>query len=76
MMELLVTLEFACCTCEQSVRVTVKCAGKKLPAGVASVAVPCPSCGHVNQLSFEPNGTVRSVEPYTTPWPVPQPSLN
>jgi hypothetical protein len=43
---------------------------------VASVAVPCPTCSHVNQLYFEPNGTVRAVQPYTSPRPVPQPSLN
>jgi hypothetical protein len=79
MMELEVCLEFACCVCEQLVNVRVKCAGQGLAAGpraVAAVNVPCPSCGLVNQLSFEPNGRVRSVAPYTSPRPLPEPSIN
>jgi phage FluMu protein Com len=66
MVELQVILDFACCHCEQSVGVTVKCAGKGLTAhtrAVASVPVPCPTCGQVNQLYFEPSGTVRDVVP-------------
>jgi len=79
MLELPVTLDFACYHCNHGVSVTVKCTGKGLAAGprtVAAVAVPCPTCGSVNQLCFEPGGTVRSVGPYEGPRPVPVPSLN
>lgn len=66
MVELQVILDFACCHCERPVGVTVKCAGKGLTSqtrAVAGVQVPCPSCGQVNQVYFEPNGTVRDVVP-------------
>jgi hypothetical protein len=79
MTEVEVSLEFACCVCEQPVNVLVKCAGKGLAAGartVAAVNVPCPGCGLVNQVSFEPNGRVCSVAPYTSPRPLPEPSIN
>jgi hypothetical protein len=79
MMEQQVILEFACCTCSQPVSVTVKCEGKGLAAGtriVAAVNVPCPTCGEVNQLFFEPSGTVRAVAPYQGPLRLPVPSLN
>jgi hypothetical protein len=79
MMELNVTLEFACCVCEQSVTVKVQCSGKGLyqdHSPVAAVNVPCPTCGQINQLLFEPNGTVRSVNPYRCFRVLPQPSIN
>lgn len=79
MMELKVVLDFACCHCEHSVSVTVKCEGKGLTASsraVAAVTVPCPTCNGVNQLYFEPNGTVRAVAPYKAPRHCPEPSLN
>jgi hypothetical protein len=80
MMELNVTLEFACCGCEQPVSVTVHCSGKGLyrdaEGTLAAVNVPCPTCGQVNQLFFEPSGTVRSVRPYTCFRVVPEPSVN
>jgi hypothetical protein len=79
MMEVEVTLDFACCVCRKPVNVLVKCSGKGLAAGpraVAAVAVPCPNCGLVNQLSFQPDGTVRSVAPYRSPRPLPEPSMN
>ncbi len=79
MLELELTLDFACCACGQSVSVLVKCAGKGLAAGprvVAAVSVPCPGCGVVNRLTFEPNGTVRSVTPYADPRALPEPSVN
>ena len=34
----------------------------------------CPSCGSVNQLYFEPNGTVRAVSPFVGPRQVPVPA--
>jgi hypothetical protein len=79
MMELEVTLDFACCTCQRPVGVTLKCEGKGLAAGpgtVAAVNVPCPNCGAINQLCFEPSGTVHAVSPYKTPRQMPVPSLN
>ena len=79
MLELQVVLDFACCNCEHSVSVTVKCEGKGLEAGdqtVAAVNVPCPTCGSVNQLYFEPRGTVRAVAPYKAPRHMPEPSIN
>ena len=79
MVELKVILDFACCTCGHAVGVTVKCAGKGLAAGartVAAVNVPCPTCGTVNQLYFEPSGTVRGVAPYQAPRRPPEPSVN
>jgi len=79
-MDLQVTLEFACCGCDQLVNVTVQCSGKGLTEGagrtVAAVIVPCPGCGQVNQLFFEPSGTVRRVRPYVCYRPVPEPSVN
>jgi hypothetical protein len=79
MLEVKVCLDFACCSCANPVGVTVKCAGKGLAAGlrtVASVNVPCPHCGGINQLGFEPCGIVRSVAPYTAPHARPEPSVN
>ena len=43
---------------------------------VATVNVPCPTCGMVNQLLFETSGTVRSVRPYKMPGHRLEPSLN
>ena len=80
MQELTATLEFACCGCPQAVRVTVRCSGPDLGrmgrTTLASVRIPCPTCGQVNQLVFEPCGRVRSVRPYTSYRVVPEPSLN
>jgi hypothetical protein len=80
MMELNVTLEFACCMCEQPVTVTVQCSGTGLfqdaEGTLAAVNVPCPTCGQINQPFFEPSGTVRSVRPYTCFRVVPEPSIN
>jgi hypothetical protein len=74
-----VTMDFACCGCSNAVSVTVTCTGKGLYAAadsVAAVNVPCPSCGQVNQLYFEPSGTIRAVAPYPAPRHLPEPSLN
>ncbi len=79
MMELKVILDFACCRCNESVSVTVKCSGKGLAGGsrtVAAVTVPCPTCSQINQLYFEPSGTVRAVAPYKNPRLRLEPSLN
>jgi hypothetical protein len=77
MTELHVTLDFACCDCEQAMSVTVRCTGKGLAGrgATAAVNVPCPSCGQVNQVSFRPDGTVGSVRLFCRQ-PVPTFSLN
>jgi hypothetical protein len=77
--ELKVSMDFLCCACEQTVSVTVRCRGKGLTAysrTVAAVNVPCPTCGRVNQLYFEPSGTVRAVSSYSDPRPLLEPSVN
>ncbi|MFO0878294.1 MAG: hypothetical protein U0840_13185 [Gemmataceae bacterium] len=80
MMELNVTLDFACTLCQHAVIVTVQCSGKDLGLSggqnLAAVNIPCPTCGQLNQLFFEPNGTVRSVRPYACIRVVPEPSVN
>jgi hypothetical protein len=80
MMELNLTLEFACCGCKQPVSVKVQCSGGGLKCDregtLAAVNVPCPTCGQLNQLFFDPTGTVRSVRPYTCIRLVPEPSVN
>jgi hypothetical protein len=78
MTELKVNLDFACNACDQPVGVTVRCAGSPLSLTskvLASVAVPCPCCGHVNKLLFEPDGTVHAVTPHLPPR-LPEPSSN
>ena len=76
------TLDFACCLCGGPVSVTVKCGGPGLSgaadygATVVSTSVPCPGCGQVNQLFFDPTGTVRAVKPFRCFRPLPVPSAN
>ncbi len=70
-------LDFECCGCGQPVRVTVRCSGLIAGGDQAAVSVPCPECGFISRLCFDPDGTVRSVDP--TPrglYPVPAPSAN
>ena len=79
MTELKVNLDFACHACHAPVGVTVRCAGDRLHAAakvVATVAVPCPCCGHVSKVLFEPDGTVRDVRPVHPPARLAEPSEN
>lgn len=80
MMEVNVVLDYQCCACDQPVSVTLTCAGKNLSASpnvVAAVNVPCPTCGRVHQLLFEPTGNiVRAVRPYHPSRTEYRPSLN
>jgi len=79
MMEVKVSLDFACCACQYPVTVTLKCEGKGLAAGlrkVAAVNIACPTCGSVNRLYFEPSGRLHAVKPYAAPRAVPEPSVN
>jgi hypothetical protein len=79
MIEMLVELDFACCSCGASIGVTLKCEGKGLIDGahsVATVNVACPFCSDVNELCFEPSGMVRAVRPSHAVWGWPEPSWN
>jgi len=82
MMELVVirvSLDFACCVCNEPVGVTVECAGKGLTPGSRTVVafhVACPHCGRENRVCFEPCGVVRDVVPLEGWSPRYQPSLN
>jgi hypothetical protein len=79
-----VTLDFRCCGCEELVSVTVLCRAKAdggqpsggFVGGVAAVNVPCPTCGEVNQVFFEPDGTLRCVRIYRQRLTLPVPSVN
>jgi len=80
-MKLNLTLDFACCQCEQPVSVQVQCSGGGLMSNregtLAAVNVPCPTCGQVNQLFFDPiGGGVHSVRPYACIRLAPEPSVN
>ena len=78
MTELKVDLDFACPACHHPVGVTVQCAGAMLSLTtkvLASVAVPCPTCGQVHTLTFEPDGTLHAVTPQPPPR-LPEPSDN
>jgi sarcosine oxidase delta subunit len=79
MMEVLLTLDFACCHCSEPVVVTLKCAGEEAALRrptEATVAIPCPHCSAVLNLDFEPTGTLRAVRPRNGRRPIPQPSWN
>jgi hypothetical protein len=78
-MDLTLSLDFACCVCESPLSVTVNCTGQGAGAEAgATVAtnVPCPHCGQVNLLFFEPTGEVRAVQPLRCFRPLPTPSVN
>jgi hypothetical protein len=76
------TLDFDCCACGSPVSVTVRCRGQGFSveteneARVASTSVPCPGCGQVNQLFFDPTGAIRAVKPFRCFRPLPVPSVN
>ena len=74
-----VDLDFTCCNCGACMGVTLKCAGTGLSQGlhaVAAVKVPCLTCSQVNQLLFEPSGTLHAVAPVPAPRWRPEPSIN
>jgi len=78
MMQVKLALDFTCCACDCFMGVTLQCEGKGLAQenAVAAVRVPCPTCGAVNQVLFEPNGRLRAVDPCSIVCLVPEPSLN
>jgi hypothetical protein len=63
-MKLKVTLDFACSGCAKVLLVEVECSGSGLWAEGsprAAVHLACPTCGAVNRVEFEPNGSVHEV---------------
>jgi len=80
MMELNVTLAFACRSCEEGVTVTVQCQGEALTQGgrerLAAVNVPCPHCGQINHLVFDPCGRVHNVRSCPSIRSFAEPSIN
>ena len=79
MVELQLTLAFACCQCEERINIKVQCQGKGLAAGpraVAAAEVPCPFCGNVNQVCFHPTGAVVAVNAAGSLRRLPAPSVN
>jgi hypothetical protein len=78
MTELEVSLDFACHNCCHPVGVTVRCAGAMLTLTtkvLANVVVPCPNCGDLIDVTFDPDGTVHAVAPHEAPR-LPEPSVN
>jgi hypothetical protein len=74
-----VSLNFACCACNENVGVTLECTGKGLTPGTRTVAafnVACPHCGAGNRVFFEPCGIVRDVVPWEGRQVRYEPSLN
>ena len=80
MIELELSLNFDCCGCTNPVSVKLHCTGKGLCSEerqtVAVVKIPCPTCGLINDLLFEPTGKVRKVKPSHHQRQLPVPSLN
>jgi hypothetical protein len=79
MIEMLVDLDFACCSCGASLGVTLKCEGigpNDSAHEVAAVKVACPCCSDVIELCFELSGMIRAVRPCQALCGMPEPSLN
>ncbi len=79
MVGLLVNLDFACCSCNEPIGVTVHCEGKGLTdrrRPVAAFNVECPHCDERNRVYFETNGTVCRVGPSPEPHLLLEPSIN
>jgi hypothetical protein len=79
-MEVTLSLSFACCCCHDAITVTLKCQGaalaNRMEEVVAAVHVPCPQCGQMNELLFDPRGVVHDVRPAFAEQPSPAPSVN
>jgi phage FluMu protein Com len=78
MLELEIILDFTCCLCRNPLGVTLKCAGIGLNSGgMASVKIPCPSCGDINQIFFTPeDGALHDVRPVRQSRLIAEPSYN
>jgi hypothetical protein len=75
-MSLNLSLDFACVGCTHPVGLTIRCEGLDGGHPVAAVLAPCPSCGQVNHVMFDPDGVVRSVRRYLSLKGLPAPSEN
>jgi hypothetical protein len=73
-----ISLDFVCCVCGHSLGATLRCEGAGLAADnpVASVKIPCPTCGGYNQVFFSPDGTLLRVERDRSYYHLPEPCQN
>lgn len=65
MLEVDVSLEFACDLCRDPIQAKLKCSGKGVCQGshaVAAVNLPCPHCQAVNQVIFELSGMILHID--------------
>jgi hypothetical protein len=80
MIELELCLNFDCCDCNHPVSVTLRCTGEGLAGEdrqkVAVLRIPCPTCGMINDVHFEPTGRIHRVKPSCRQRPMPEPSIN
>lgn len=78
MLELEIILDFTCCLCHNPLGVTLKCAGQGIKdGGMATVKIPCPTCGDFNQIYFTPEtGGLHDVRPVYHPRRIAEPSFN
>jgi hypothetical protein len=78
-MEIKVNLAFDCTSCAERVRVKLKCSGPGLLTRGerrATVNVPCPTCGEIIYVEFEPTGAVHAATPVGQRRPILEPSVN
>jgi hypothetical protein len=73
-----VSIDFVCCLCGNPVGAILRCEGAGLAADkpIASVKIPCPTCGGGNQVFFSPDGTLHRVERERLRYHLPEPSQN
>jgi hypothetical protein len=73
-----IDLNFTCCECGRPVALTVNCQGDAAAATttVASVRIPCPSCGTIIRVAFAPDGTLHHVVAQAQLLRWAEPSLN
>lgn len=80
MMELMLDLDFSCCSCGSSVIAKIHCKGKGLNSDqaqtVANVSIPCPHCTNNNQVYFKPTGEIYTVCPFPVLRKNYEPSIN
>ena len=78
MFALHVSIDFVCCLCRKPMGATLRCEGAGLAADnpIASVKIPCPTCGGCNQVFFSPDGKLHRVERERLRYRLPEPCQN
>lgn len=72
-----IDLNFTCCECSRPVTLTVNCqGGGAATTTVASVKIPCPTCGCIIRVAFTPDGTLHHVAAQAHLLRFAEPSLN